>query len=101
MPKALRRSAKRSRSRKSQRLTPAELTRPPSDLASRLRGLYGRVARKLGVDPSYVSRVARGERRSRSVDHALRRELNKIILSAGRQEFARRKAERKKKPHRG
>ena len=28
------------------------------------RGLYVRIARKLGVDASYVSRVARGDRRS-------------------------------------
>ena len=33
----------------------------PTNLASLIRGLYGRVARQLKVDPSYVSRVARGE----------------------------------------
>jgi len=31
------------------------------------RGLYVRIARKLGVDASYVSRVARGDRRSSEV----------------------------------
>jgi hypothetical protein len=30
-------------------------------LPSLCRGLYNRVAQKLGCDPSYVSRVARGE----------------------------------------
>lgn len=34
-------------------------------------GLYSRVARKLGVDRSYVSRVARGERQSEEVETAL------------------------------
>jgi transcriptional regulator with XRE-family HTH domain len=42
------------------------------------RGLYSRVARQLGVDRSYVSRVARGERRSRRVENALQRELRRI-----------------------
>ena len=42
------------------------------------RGLYGRIARKLGVDPSYVSRVARGQRRSAIIGQALRRELDQI-----------------------
>lgn len=59
-------------------------SKPPPDLASRLRGIYGRVARQTGVHPSYVSRVARGERNSRLVSDALRRELNKIIRLASR-----------------
>ena len=42
------------------------------DLTSRLRGIYERVARRLHLDPSYVSRVARGERRSEAVKAALR-----------------------------
>jgi hypothetical protein len=42
------------------------------------RGLYSRVARQLGVDRSYVSRVARGERRSRRVENALKSELRRI-----------------------
>jgi len=49
------------------------------DLASLVRGLYGRVARELGLDPSYVSRVARGERRSETVEGALEREMKRII----------------------
>jgi hypothetical protein len=51
----------------------------PQDLASLIRGLYVRVARKLGVDPSFVSRVARRERRSKNVEDALRRELARIL----------------------
>jgi transcriptional regulator with XRE-family HTH domain len=42
------------------------------------RGLYSRVARKLGVDRSYVSRVARGERRSPDIEAALQAELKRI-----------------------
>jgi len=42
------------------------------------RGLYSRVARGLGVDRSYVSRVARGERSSPEVEAALRAELKRI-----------------------
>jgi len=42
------------------------------------RGLYARVARQLGVDRSYVSRVARGERRSQRIEAALNSELRRI-----------------------
>ena len=44
-----------------------------------LCGLYSRVARQLKVDRSYVSRVARGERHSEQVEHALRTEFNRIM----------------------
>jgi hypothetical protein len=52
---------------------------PPYNLASLIRGLYGRVARQLRVDPSYVSRVARGERRSADIEGALEKELRRIM----------------------
>lgn len=42
------------------------------------RGLYARVARGLGVDRSFVSRVARGERRSKQVEEALQKEVRRI-----------------------
>lgn len=48
------------------------------------RGLYIRIARKLGVDPSYVSRVARGYRRSSQIESALRQALNEIDQQLGR-----------------
>ena len=51
----------------------------PKNLASLIRGLYGRVAHRLKVDPSYVSRVARGERRSDDVELALEQELRKVM----------------------
>jgi hypothetical protein len=42
------------------------------------RGMYVRIARKLRVHPSYVSRVARGERHSRQIEDALQQELKDI-----------------------
>jgi len=41
-------------------------------------GLYARVAERLGVDPSYVSRVARQERTSIHVKAALLADLRSI-----------------------
>jgi len=49
-------------------------------LPSLLRGLYARVARQLDVDPSYVSRVARGQRRSEAVTLALKEEMDRILV---------------------
>jgi hypothetical protein len=51
----------------------------PKNLASIFRGLYVRVASRIGVDPSYVSRVARGERKSEAIEAALEHETHKII----------------------
>jgi hypothetical protein len=51
----------------------------PTNLASLIRGLYGRVAKQLKVDPSYVSRVARGERQSDLIEASLERELRKVM----------------------
>ena len=44
-----------------------------------LCGLYSRVARQLNVDRSYVSRVARGERRSAPIENALTTEFDRIV----------------------
>ena len=44
-----------------------------------LCGLYSRVARQLQVDRSYVSRVARGERRSELIERALTSEFDRIM----------------------
>jgi hypothetical protein len=51
----------------------------PHNLASLLRGFYRKVAEQVGVDASYVSRVARGERRSDEIEAALSRELKRIM----------------------
>ena len=56
---------------------------PPLHFASLFRGFYGRVARQLALDPSYVSRVARGERQSAVIEAALEREMKRIIRLAG------------------
>ena len=45
---------------------------------SLFRGIYNRVAKRMGVDPSYVSRVARGERKSAVVEKALAEEVRVI-----------------------
>ena len=50
-------------------------------VASRLRGLYSRVAKRLGVDPSYVSRVASGQRRSETIQAELENQINKILAA--------------------
>jgi len=42
------------------------------------RGVYSRVAKQLGVDRSYVSRVASGERRSKKIEAALIKEIKRI-----------------------
>ena len=54
-------------------------------MAALYRGIYSRVADKLGVDPSYVSRVARGERESKQVRAALDSELQNIERTFARQ----------------
>ena len=41
-------------------------------------GMYVRVAEALNVDPSYVSRVAGGKRRSQEIERALVAELRRI-----------------------
>ena len=41
-------------------------------------GLFKRISQRLGVDPSYVSRVAGGSRKSESVMRILMSELNAI-----------------------
>ena len=42
------------------------------------RGLFSRIARKLNVDPSYVSRVASGERVSRPIEQAISMEFKRL-----------------------
>jgi hypothetical protein len=56
-------------------------TIPSPSSASLFTGLYARVAYNLGFDPSYISRVARGERRSKLIEDALRREIDNVLAS--------------------
>ena len=55
---------------------------PNEELALSLKELYERVAVELGIDPSYVSRAARGELRSHAVEAELERQLKGIRASA-------------------
>ncbi len=48
-------------------------------LPSLYRGIYKRVAHKLHCDPSYVSRVARGERTSPKVSAVLQSEIDRTL----------------------
>jgi transcriptional regulator with XRE-family HTH domain len=41
-------------------------------------GVYARVAKRLSVDSSYVSRVANGKRQSGAIQHALLNEIASI-----------------------
>ena len=49
--------------------------------ASRMRGLYARVALEMKVDPSYVSRVAQGTRRSKKIEDALLKEIGRVMAA--------------------
>jgi transcriptional regulator with XRE-family HTH domain len=48
-----------------------------------LCGIYSRIARRLGVDRTYVSRVARGERHSPEVEEALIQEFDRTQEKSG------------------
>jgi hypothetical protein len=50
----------------------------------RQRGLFARVAKRLKVDPSYVSRVANGERRSKRISRAIEAELHKMHAASAK-----------------
>ncbi len=52
------------------------------------RGAYSRVAKQLGLDRSYVSRVASGQRRSKKVEAALLAEIKRIEKIAGKRAAA-------------
>lgn len=47
--------------------------------ASRFRGIYTRVARKLNVSPNHVKEVAMGRRSSNRVERAIEREYRRIV----------------------
>jgi hypothetical protein len=53
--------------------------RPCAKAVAIFRGLYARVADDLDVDPSYVSRIARGQRKSKVTEKALDREFNRAV----------------------
>lgn len=53
----------------------AKQVRKVHEFVQSVCGLYSRVARKLRVSPSFVSRVARGERESPAVEQAVIQEF--------------------------
>ena len=57
---------------------------PINDISVQFSGLYARVARKARVDASFVSRVARGQRRSDKVERILVRELEFLHKQLGK-----------------
>lgn len=48
-----------------------------------LCGVYSRIARRLGVDRTYVSRVVKGERRSPEIEDALIQEFDRAQEKSG------------------
>jgi hypothetical protein len=48
------------------------------------RGLYVRVASDLGIDQSYVSRVANGKRKSKIAEAAIAREFQRVMVLIGK-----------------
>jgi hypothetical protein len=66
------------------------MTKPVLHLASMMRGLYARAAKKFGVHPSYVSRIARGERHSPEIESFLKQEGQRILASASKRKSKRR-----------
>ena len=60
------------------------MTKPLFMLAPKMRGLYCRVADKFGVSPSYVSRIARGERHSPEIEAFLNHEIQRILASVSK-----------------
>jgi len=60
------------------------MTKSLIQIAPKIRGLYRRVAEKFGVDPSYVSRFARGERRYPKIEAYLNHETQRILASVSK-----------------
>ena len=56
---------------------------PAYRLVFEFRGIFARVANRLEVTPSIVSRVASGERKAKAVDAALRKEIKKMLGAVG------------------
>lgn len=57
---------------------PNKSTTPGALRHSLYSGLQARVARKLRIDPSFISRVMNGEKKSKRVAEALEREFSRI-----------------------
>jgi hypothetical protein len=60
-----------------------DTTTHPFEALANFRGIFKRIALQLDVDPSYVSRVARGQRHAPHVSEALRKEIQRVLGKAG------------------
>ncbi len=49
-----------------------------SDVLAGYRGVYARVAQRLGVDASYISRIADGSRSNQTIQKALIEEIQNL-----------------------
>jgi len=65
-----------------------------STAVSLFRGLYARVAHNLGVDVSYISRIARGERKSDIAEKALNQEFIKVLAVIRNSSFGKKRKKR-------
>jgi len=54
-----------------------------SDVIAGYRGIYARVAMRLGVDASYISRVADGSRSNSVIERELMEEIRNLHLATG------------------
>jgi hypothetical protein len=54
---------------------PGSAGRAPGKIIAAFAGVYARIASKLKVSPSFVSKVASGSRKSSQIEEALRNEL--------------------------
>jgi hypothetical protein len=61
----------------------SNITTHSLEALSVFRGIYKRVAVQLDIDPSYVSRVARGQRNAGFVSEALRKEIQRALSRSG------------------
>jgi hypothetical protein len=59
--------------------TPPRKPKTIAEIHAEFRSLYIRVARQARVDQSFVSRVARGQRKSLLVEELLRSEVKRIL----------------------
>src|SRR6185437_9480840 len=71
------RKVKRDKKNATEQTPPAKLEKL-NRLVEAVCGIYARVARRLGVHRSFVSRVAKGERRSEPVERALMAEYERM-----------------------
>jgi hypothetical protein len=74
-------SKKNARINRANKNTPAVKQKLPVEvvIATRMVGVFARVAREQGKSPSHVIRVARGERPSTQILKAIVREVSQIL----------------------